>query len=487
MAKESPKLRSSAWGRFAALLAGADAALVGLIISSTVYGSALWSWIFAATACLLFAIVIGILVQLARQGRSEEVVRSLGRAAWLMCSSIFWAVAAGLVILAAGYGLTIAMPEMAPLLLYGLAFTTILVMSWSGARSAIRRRRMLLILNRLDTAVRLGLPLPRTMLDAAQSETGVMRLRLMALYDHLDRGEPLDRALLLAVPEVPYSVVRMIAAGQEMGCLGHVLETIIRRKSQVSQASNRNASFYWAYPVLMFAVISLIMIVVVPKYLSMFRDFHIELPPVTRALLSATQDYDLMWPIVLVLTLIPLGQALARLFPSFRRISPFGGMVTDHLAWWTPVLGGYVSDRGMAELCDLVAAGVRMGHPFDEALAEAASAQPNAVMRYRTAAWAEAVSEGRTMHEAARYARMPELFASMLATVRNNDSLLDVLGFLWRYYEYRVNRARAVLQAMYLPVIVIVFGAIVAVVGSALMQPLAMLSEHLSYQISGGF
>ena len=67
------------------------------------------------------------------------------------------------------------------------------------------------------------------------------------------------------------------------------------------------------------------------------------------------------------------------------------------------------------------------------------------------------------MHQAARYARMPELFASMLATVRNNDSLLQVLGFLWRYYEYRVSRARAVLQALCVPVVVLTLGAIVAI------------------------
>jgi type II secretory pathway component PulF len=210
------------------------------------------------------------------------------------------------------------------------------------------------------------------------------------------------------------------------------------------------------------------------------------LPPVAHGMLAFADDSMVIWPLILVLVLIPMGQAIANLFPSFRSVSPFGGIVTDQIVWWTPFVGGFVSDRGMADLCDLVGAAVGMGRPLDESLREAAAAQSNAVMRYRTEAWARAVAQGQSMQEAARYARMPELFASMLATVRGNESMLQVLRFLWRYYEYRVSRARAVIQALYVPAVVIGLGAIVALIGVALMQPMAMLSEHIAGQISGG-
>ena len=61
------------------------------------------------------------------------------------------------------------------------------------------------------------------MFDAAQSETGLLRKRLLALHNHLDRGDSLDRALLYAVPEAPFSLIRAVAAGQQIGCLDHVL------------------------------------------------------------------------------------------------------------------------------------------------------------------------------------------------------------------------------------------------------------------------
>ena len=75
----------------------------------------------------------------------------------------------------------------------------------------------------------------------------------------------------------------------------------------------------------------------------------------------------------------------------------------------------------------------------------------------------------------------------MLATTRDSDGLVQVLGFLWRYYEYRFVRARAILQSAYVPVIVFLMGALVAIVGLSLFQPMAMLNEHMAHFVTGGF
>jgi type II secretory pathway component PulF len=226
---------------------------------------------------------------------------------------------------------------------------------------------------------------------------------------------------------------------------------------------------------------------VIPKYQGIFHDFHVELPWSTRFLLTIGNYGSALPVVILVLTLAPLGRAVSRLFPNARQLEPFGGVLWDQMVWWTPMIGGFVRDRCMAELCDTIDAGVDAGFPLNESLREAAAAQGSAVMRYRAVAWAEAVGRGQPMHEAARYARMPRLFTSMLATVRNETVFLQVLGFLRRSYEYRFTRTRAIAQSLCVPVVVFFFGAIVALVGTSLLQPIAMLSEHIARQISGGF
>ncbi|MGA2443346.1 MAG: type II secretion system F family protein, partial [Tepidisphaeraceae bacterium] len=461
MPNGSAKLRPSVPTLAIALIAVADVFLIGLIVAVGAE-EPIWTAIFIA-----LAIVAGV-------GFIWVAIRKMGSAASLRLLGI----AATFFVLAVLVGACFYAPETIPLIIYAVAFLAIVLMVSSGATRGIRQRRMLLILGNIEKAVRMQLPIPRMIEAAAQGEKGLVRRRLLDLHDYLDRGVQLDQALIYAVPEIPRSVVRTIAAGQRLGCLDHVLDAIIRRRTSDENAAYRpSAGFYWAYPVILIGVVSVIMIAVIPKYKAIFADFHASLPPATLWLLAIANgsiQSGLAACVVLILFLVFLGRMLS-LFPSVRALSPLRGLFTDRIVWWTPVMGGLVRDRGMADLCDIVGAGVGAGHPLDEALREAADAQPNSLMRRRAAAWANAVTRGQSMHEAARHAHMPELFAAMLATVRGDDSLRQVLAFLWRHYEYRFSRARAVLQAAYGPAIVFFFGSLVALVGVAIIQPIAML------------
>jgi type IV pilus assembly protein PilC len=456
-----------------AMLVVADISLIGLIFAVGAEET-VWTAVFIA-----LAIVAGV-------SFSWIAVRKMGLAASLR----LLAVAAVFFVLALGVGASVFSRETIPLGIYALLFLAIMLMATAGASRIIRQRRMLLILGNVEKAVRMQLPIPRMIEAAAQGEKGLMRRRLLDLHDCLDRGLPLDQALIYAVPEIPRGVARSIAAGQRLGCLDHVLDAIIRRRSNENNAYRPSAGFYLAYPVILIGVLSLVMVVVIPKYKSIFADFHLSLPPATMWLLATSYEFTqtpLASCVLLLLLLIFLGWVLASVFPSLRSYSPLRGLVADRIVWWTPVVGGLVRDRGMADLCDIVGAAVGAGHPLDEALREAADAQPNSVMRRRVAAWAAAVARGQSMPDAARRAHMPELFAAMLATVRGDDSLRQVLAFLRRHYEFRFSRARAVLQAAYVPAIVFFFGALVALVGMALIQPIAILNQHIAGYVLGGF
>ncbi len=401
--------------------------------------------------------------------------------------------AAGFAILVIAFLLAIFQPAVGPLLAYGLVFAMVILLATASAGRIVRRRRMLLILGNLEKASQLNLPLPRMILAAAQGERGILARRLMALHDHLDRGEPLDQALVHSVPEIPTHVVRAVAAGQRMGCLPNVLSGLIRRRTGQDGPRDETFGLYRTYPVIFLAVLWVILIFVVPKFQGMFHDFMMfhdskfTLPQPTRFLVDLSGEQSFWWVLLTLAALAPLGRAIQSVLPSFRRISPFGGALGDRIIWCMPVAGSYVRDRGMADLCDLAAAGVEMGHPLDQTLRDAAGAQPNAVMRHRTVAWADAVARGQPIHEAARDARFPDLFVSMLATARDSGSLLEVLRFLWRHYEYRFVRTRAVIQAAYVPIVVVLMGSLVAILGASLLKPMAMMSQYISSSISGGF
>lgn len=417
---------------------------------------------------------------------ARKSLRFLARVIWLTLVTIAWSLAAVLVILVIGTIFSIYV--MGPFILYTFAFLAMLLMAWSTARLAIRRRRMLLVLNTLSSATRLDLPLSKLLFDAAQGETGLTRNRLLAVHDRLQRGESLENALLRAAPEIPRGTVRAIGAADRLGCLEHVLDTIIHHRAADDALEARGPRFYWVYPAMIASIVSLITIIVLPKFESIFHDFNLPLPWSTKMVIALADRLSFIWIILVILTLLPLGKAMANLFPLRRTKPPLAGALRDRLIWWTPILGSYVRDRGMARLCDFLAITADLGRPLDESLREAASAQGNAVLRQRASVWAMLVSQGQPMHEAARAAKLPELFAALLATVRGGQSFSQVLEFLWRHYEYRVDRTRAVILALVLPVMVLTLGACVALVGASLFMPMVSLTNALSgVAPTGGF
>jgi type IV pilus assembly protein PilC len=417
---------------------------------------------------------------------ARKLLRFAARAIWLTLVTIAWSLAAVLVII--GIGAIFSIYVMGPFILYTFAFLAMLLMAWSAARLAIRRRRMLLVLNALSSATRLDLPLSKLLHDAAQGETGLMRTRLMAVHDRLDRGESLEDALLRAAPEIPRGTLRAIGAAERLGVLEHMLDTIIHHRAADDLIGPRGARFYWVYPAMIASIVSLMTIIVLPKFEAIFRDFNLTLPWPTKMLIVVADRLSFIWIILVILTLLPLGKAMANLFPLRRAKPPLTGALRDRLIWWTPLLGSYVRDRGMARLCDFLAITAELGRPLDESLREAASAQGNAVLRQRASVWATLVSQGHPMHEAARQAKLPELFAALLATVRGGQSFSQVLEFLWRHYEYRVDRTRAIIRALILPTMVITLGICVAFVGASLFMPMVALTNSLSgVAPTGGF
>ncbi len=405
----------------------------------------------------------------------------------LIVSSIaFWSVAVGLGLLFIGYIISFVEPAAGPVFVYALAFAVIILVAVNTAGQIVRRRRMLLILSNLEKASQLNLPMPRMVLAAATGETGMLRMRLMALHDHLDRGEPLDQALLHSVPEIPRHVVRAIASGERMNCLPHILTRLIRHRTEQTGPYAQTFGIYRAYPIVFFAVLLVVLIYVIPKFEGIFHDFRLEIPQPTILLVSSSPLNTVSWVLLIAIAIVPISQAIQSMFPSFRKISPFGGSLTDQLIWWLPVAGGYVRDRGMADLCDLTSVGIEMGHP-----------RPNPPRHRRRSAQRRHAKSHRRLGRRRRPGPAPsrsrppraftDLFVGMLATVRDSAGLLQVLEFLFRHYEYRFVRTRAVLQASYVPIIVFVMGTMVALLGVALMRPLALLSEHIAIHVSGGF
>jgi type IV pilus assembly protein PilC len=382
----------------------------------------------------------------------------------------------------AGFILAPAVGYLAAILILG-AFPLL-----SHLAGMIRQRRAAMTLAYLEQAARLNLPLSTMLRAAQQSERGMLHARLAGLRDLIDSGYPVGMALESAVPEVTMRQSSIIEAGERVGQLPLSLSRVVGEYTQQNRRENTaDAAFQRAYPMVMLVAIcsaaSIFCIYVVPKYEQIFKDFGTRLPPMTQFLLdiARTVGPEVILLLVLAYVLISSGASLWRAFHPFQ-LAPGGAIMRtrDYLAWFTPVLHGIERDRGLADVFQLLHDALSTGVPADKALTEAGQLGINAALAMRIHAWAARVTVGETLADGARNASLPAIVVGMLAAARTGETVIDVCGFLARYYRTRFSRTAAIVQGVHIPVIVLIFGLLVAFVALSMFLPLISLIQNIS-------
>lgn len=395
---------------------------------------------------------------------------------------IGWMIVGVIVLVALGLGaailLTPATGYLSPLLALLLLVTLAML-----ARN-IRRGRALVALDYIDQAVRLNLPLPQMLRAAEASEQGVLRRRLARLRDQLEDGAPVAAAVQEALPGLPPRAIALVQSGERLGRLPHALRRAARQERTTPINGSTQAIFLRWYPVAMLTAIALVAAIVVtfviPKYIQILRDFQVPIPAATRWIFTAWETFELPLAIVALVGLLAFsGRMLSEAIPMRRPLFGPGRHLVDRIAWITPLWRGQVRNRGLADVCFVLADAMDAGQPIDRALLEAADAANNLVLRNRVNRWAQLVSGGADVAQAARAARMPSILWGMLASARGPDGMRNVLLFLGRYYDTRFSAATALLRAAAVPVMVGITAALVTIIALGVFMPLVRLADVL--------
>jgi len=354
----------------------------------------------------------------------------------------------------------------------------------------VRANRAQTILDYLEQAVRLNLPLPAMLQAAEQAETPGLRRQLLRLRTRLEIGIPVARALDESVAGVPPRTLSLIEAGERIGRLGPALSRLAMRREQSPRRDPSSGIFLrWYALILWVGVIgasSVLAIFVLPKYNQILHDFKLPIPAAFRWV-NALGD-DIPWiaaALSLPLLLIYVGRMTsAILAPRLARpaVLTWAG---DRLLWHLPLTGRVARARGLADVCNVLADAAEAGSSPVSALNDATALKINGVLRRRVRRWAERADAGLPLADAARAAGMPKLVVGLLATSAGGD-VPRVLRFLDRYYESRFSRAAELLRGAAAPLLAIVFGSLVLIIGLAVMTPLIELADALGSTWNGG-
>jgi general secretion pathway protein F len=328
---------------------------------------------------------------------------------------------------------------------------------------------------------RAGLPLDKG-LAALAEEMGRGRLRKVTaqLAADLRAGHTLPEALQRQGSRVPPFYAGLVEAGIRSGRVTEVLATLTDYARSVAnlRATIIDAALYPAV-VLVFAVAVLTIVVVylMPQYADLYREFGMRLPLVTEAVFAVCRKPGVFF----------LAPVLALIGALILTRAVLGGTERGRCFWTravysVPVVGALIRAARLAAFADLLAILVDYGLPLPRAfqLAGEASSDPFLAVGARQAQ--QDLEAGLPLGPALRHRLlMPELISWMTAVGEKRGELGKALHHIAEVYRRQAERRAALLRTVLPPFLIVgTAGVVVCLFVFALMLPMIKLLEGLA-------
>jgi len=317
-------------------------------------------------------------------------------------------------------------------------------------------------------------------LRALAEETPSPRLRrgLLRVADQLDQGQPVNEALSSRVVGIPGHLTGLVEAGVKAGCLDRVLQSSLDYSLR-SNALRRSVKLKLAYPVILtllaMALITFLLVFIVPNFRKIYEDFDTELPGSTVLLLGATDlltNFGL--PILVVIAIIVcvswlvirmgMGPAAAR--RAFCKI---------------PLFGSILRLSALMEYCHLLAVLLESRMPLPDALRYSAGGVHDADLAEASLKLSAAVSAGQPFAwTASSMSQFPSIFCQFAKWGERHHAYPEALHAVGDIFEGRARVKASLVGWILEPFVIVGIGTSVGSVVLALFIPLIQLLNDLS-------
>jgi len=347
-------------------------------------------------------------------------------------------------------------------------------------RSMMRRglsgAQLALLTRQLATLLKAGLPVDEALAALAeQNDDERVRTLVIALRSRVMEGSGLANALGDAPESFPEIFRASIAAGEQSGRLDQVLARLADY-SEARDALNQKIWGALAYPLLLtivaIAVVTGLLVYVVPQIVGVFTQMHQTLPLPTRALLALSAFIKVWgWLLLLVIIAAAIGGNLA-LRTEQVRFAWHGVLLR------LPLIGRLVRAANTARCSRTLALLTASAVPLLEALNIGAQVMPNLPMRAAVKRAALKVREGGSFSRAlAESGYFPPVALRLIASGERAGELERMLDEAANHQQRELDRWMTTLTAILGPLVILIVGAMVLFIVLAILLPIFNLNQ----------
>jgi len=343
----------------------------------------------------------------------------------------------------------------------------------------IAEQQFLVFNQELATLLKAGMPLVQSLdLLKRRVESPVFRAVLDDVHDKVRSGTALSDAFGAHSHRFPRVYTASLLAGERSGNLDAVLRRYVEYAKIISTVKRKTRSAL-AYPailiVLSLALVSVIVLKVVPAFADFYASFGAELPLVTRVILAISaflRSQFILVAVVLVVGVISFVVWVKQPGQQAR---------FDRLMLKTPFVGPIAAKFATSQMARTLATLLGGGLPLVNALEIVAKSVGNQYMAAQLGIVNARVKEGESFAAAleARHV-FPEVAVKMAEVGESTGALQDMLNTVADFYDEEIATNLERFVTLVEPTLLVVMGIVIAGLLLALYMPLFQLSSVLS-------
>ena len=324
--------------------------------------------------------------------------------------------------------------------------------------------------------VNAGVPLIKS-LETIAEQTVNYKLRTAAfeIAKDIENGGNLSAAMM-RYPEIfEEAEIGMIKSGEASGQLNVILKQLASEVEK-SASIKRKVKGAMMYPlfivIVMVVVVAGMMILVVPKISQIFMEGGKQLPALTKFVIAVSGFMSTQWAWI-------FGGIAGIIFAVMGAYKTEQGKYTiDWILLHLPVFGKMLQMSILARFSRSLGNLLNSGIPIIQSLNINAKGLGNAVYRQRVELAAEDVSHGIGLAESLRdLSEFPTMMVQMISVGEQTAQLDTITQKIAEYYEDEVDTVVAGLSKALEPIIIVVLGAVVGVIITAIMLPIIQLAD----------
>ena len=329
----------------------------------------------------------------------------------------------------------------------------------------------------LSTMINAGLPITEALLILRSQSKGSMQKIVAQILADVEAGDSFSNSLSRHPKIFSRTFIALVKSGE----VGGVMDAVLLRladdleKQQEFGSRVKGALIYPAIIVVGMVIVSFVMMIfVIPRLLSLYKDFNATLPLPTLILIGISNFFINYWYIMIAV--FGLGFYVFNLFKA----TPEGRRKIDALTFKIPVFVDLQRQIILTQLTRTLSLMVGAGVPILEALNITSEVVGNTIISDALKDAAKQVERGFPI--AFSFARHPEAFpfilSQMVAVGEETGKMDDVLTKISHIFEVDSDEKVKGLTAAIEPIVMVILGLGVGFLVIAVILPIYNLTNQ---------